>query len=390
MLLVKLCFAQNFEISTQSGILFYWRDDKMSFWDGGINYNNHKNFSNELNFLKISSDLPWFSTDIIRFGYSAKFDFGNISPQISAGFLSQSEIEIPFSHRGSQRLITNYGARGFYLGSKLGLNIRDIRFTPSFLFARGRFEDGDFHYFFGKPDVPYLLHFGLSAEFRERHKIGVSHQNFALNIVNNNEMPLFNSENYVFGINYRHLFLPQRLLKLNGILGANYVNLSASGSLSPANQQYFLFPYMFFNIDGTVNAFVVWTAFSFELQRKILQHHFVVGAANIFSGDFNADAHYLYKRFFGGREGREVLTQNLNNTGFPFVLYYLKSPNLNIRDRVNINFGLRNIIGVPFGIAKYMGDGSSDDRNISDKIGRRDLVKTILLSGLSGFLRVEF
>ncbi|MCL2845295.1 MAG: hypothetical protein FWE23_07580 [Chitinivibrionia bacterium] len=391
LVLLKPLLAQNFELSSESGILLHLQDDRIFFWNADINYDNPKFFRNRLGFLKIGSNMPWFTSEIIRADYSVKFDFNAISPQIFAGFFSQSEIETRFRHRGDQIKITNEGAKGFYIGSNVELNIRDFRFTPSFLLGKGKFDDGCFYYFFGKPDIPLFLHFGLSAEHKERHKLNISYQTFDINIVNNAEMPLFNSDNYVLGINYRHLFSkPQKLSNIYGILGLNYASFSADGSINPANQQYFLFPYMFFDIDGEANALALWTALSFELQARRLNHLFMLGAANIIGGEFSADVHYLYKRLFGGREKQREMYLDLKNTGLAFLGYSLESPPLNIKNRAKIHFGMRKIFAAPWGLDKFRANDVEESPIINETSNRKNVWKTILLSGLSGYFRVEF
>ena len=387
----NVCFAQNIEFGSQSGILLHWEDNRMYFLDGGVKYDNRKNFSNDLNLLKIGSDMPWFSTDIIRVDYSAKFDFGAVSPNIKAAFLKQSQIEILLTDSEKKRKITNEGAQGFYLGSALGVEIRDIKITPSVLFGKGKFEKGDFNYFYGKPNIPFFWHIGLSAEYEEAHKINFSYQKFGVDILNNKEMPLFYSDIFIFGVNYKYSFLiPQKPHSFYGILGLNYVDFSATGSLNPANQQYFLFPYAFFNIEGSADAFVVWTAFSSEFQRKYLTHSLKIGAGNIFGEEINADIHFKYRKFFGDDETEIDETLNLKNTGLAFFLYSLESPSLKIRNRAGLRLGLQKIFAGPWGLGKFMDYiRIREDTDIYENTAE-SLLKTILLSGLSGYLRVEF
>jgi len=383
--LQNICFAQNFEIASQSGILLHWEDRRAAFLSGGVKYVGNKNFSNELTFLKIDSDIDRFSTGLFKAAYSANFNLTGVSANFTAAFLKQSNIEISLNDSENKRKITNEGAQGFYLGS---VNIRELKITPSVLFGRGKFENGDFNYFLGKPNIPFFWSLGLSAEYGDAHKIDFSYRQFAIDLINNQRMPLFYSDALIFGLNYRYSFsILQNPHKFYGILGLNYVDFSANGSLTPANQQYFLFPYAFFNIDGNANAFIAWTAFSSEFQRKYLTHSLKIGAGNILGGEINADIHFKYRKFFGDDESEIDETLNLKNTGLAFFSYSLKSPSLKIRNRAGLRLGLQKIFAAPWGLGKFTEDG---EKSQAYKIQFGSLLKTALLSGLSGYFRLEF
>ncbi|MDR0304538.1 MAG: hypothetical protein LBH98_07210 [Chitinispirillales bacterium] len=385
---MKLCFAQNFEIGSNNGLLLYRENEKIFFSNEKINYGNEKNFSSKLNFLKINSDMSWFSTEIIKIDYSAKFDFNIVHPEIITGLLKQSGIEILLDNTVENKKITNGGAKGFCIGSKLGIDLKNVKITPSVLFARYIFEDGDFNFFYGKPDIPKFLHLNLSAEYEKRHKINFSYENFILNILNNDEMRLFYSDNYVFGAYYKYSFLSsQKLRNFYGFLGINYADFLVNGSLTPANQRYFLFPYSFFNVNGNANIFDIWMAISFNLQQKYLNHQFKIGGFNIFDGEINANIHYKYRKFFGDEEtSKNIETIDLKNAGFLFFLYSFESPDFNIKNKLYIYLELQKIFICPVGISKFF----TDDESGAYDFYAKDYVKTILFSGLSGCLRIKF
>jgi hypothetical protein len=114
-------------------------------------------------------------------------------------------------------------------------------------------------------------------------------------------------------------------------LEVNYANFSANSSLTLANQQYFLFLYTFFDINGNTNAFAVWTAVSFYIQNKYLRHRFKFGAGNIFSGQIDANIHYKYRKFFGKEEINENINIELKNTGIAFLSYSFEGSDWDIK-----------------------------------------------------------
>ena len=390
---INFCLAEgnyspNFEITGKGGNLLHWEGKNISFWDNKILYRNNV-LENEVNFLKIDSDVRWFSTEFYKLSYFAKFDFNVIKPKITAGLLKSQEIEI----LSGNTKITNDGAKGFYVGSDIGFNIQNFEITPSFLFANGKFDRGDFQFFYGKPDIPKFLHFALSIEYEKTHNLTFSYKNFDLNVINNIYMPLFQSDTHIFAGNYKYsLFISEKLREFSAVLGFAYADFSADGALTSANQQYVLFPYTFYNICGNANAFVAWTGASLEIQRKHLKHLLKIGAANTFSGKINADYHYRYKPFYQRRRGYEGAEKSideikLSGTGLGFTSYALESPSLTIKNKVNIYFGTQKIFIAPWGLNKFSAD---EESNIFENFDRKNLLKTILLSGLSGNLRITF
>ena len=404
LLLINFCLAEdNFEISGEGGNLLHLDERNISFWSSKIFYRNNI-FENEFNFRKINSDVYWLSTEFLKLSYSAKFDFNIVRPKITGGFLNLSSINFDLTETqtaANEVKFTNGGAKGFYAGSELGFSVQNFEITSSFTFARGKFEDGDFQFFWGKPDIPRFLQWGLSLEYDKRHKLSLSYKNFDLNIINNIDMPLFLSNAQILSADYKYsLFISEKLPEFYAYSGFAFADFSMNGALTPANQRYMLFPYIQYNLSANVNAFAVWAGASTVIQGKHLKHRLKAGFANIFHGDINRNVDYEYKRFFGGEEGNIVEETDLSRTGFGFLLYAPESPRLRIANRVNIYFGMRKVFAMPWGTDKFAaeeeedggsgggGNGGGDD--IIEVIDRRNWLKTILLSGLSGSLRITF
>jgi len=392
LLTINLSFADNIEINGRGGMLLYRDDGQITFWNSGISCKYGSALQKELNFLKVNSGMPWFSTDIFLIDYSAKLDFNAVRPKITAGLISSSDIET-ISGRAK---ITNDGANGFYIGSSAGFDIQKFEITPSLFFAKMEFGPGSFYHFYGKPDMPGLMRFGLSAEYDKTHRIGITYDKLDLKILNNSDVPLFKSDNYSAGINYRYShYTVQNPWKFYVISGFNYADLFVDGALTAANQQYFLFPYAFYNVTGDANAFIGWAMVSLDISGKYLNHAIKAGAGNVFYGELSADAHYRYRpRIFhnnGGREAAEAVKINLAQTGIVFGAYSIESQNQTVKDRIHIYAGLQKILGGYRGMDKFTDVNKEEPKESASK--KRDwesLAKTVLLSGLSGNLRITF
>ena len=380
--------AQNFEAAGGGGIIFHWESDQIFYWNNEFSYKS-RNFENRLDILQINSGMSRLSGEILKIGYSAKFDFKNVHPEFTAGYIKQSEID---AMMGTKKLKIG-AAEGFYFGASPGFDIHKFTIKPLVLFAKEKFRDGDFNFFYGKPDVPKFLHMGLSVDYDEKNNVGFSYTDFDLNITNNDDMPLFNSGGRVIGAGYRRSFYDdKKRKKFTGALGAHSVELSMNGSLTPENQRYFLFPFEFFNIDGRLDARIGHAIFDFEFQRNRLTHSLKAGAVNVFGGEINANFNYKYRKFLGTSEKNESIdTITLKNTGLGILAYSFETPGWAINEKIRIDFGLRKILACPWGIGKLISEISDDaGGGIFDKIDVGELIKTILLSGLSGNFKIRF
>jgi hypothetical protein len=166
----------------------------------------------------------------------------------------------------------------------------------------------------------------------------------------------------------------------------NYAEISADGALTAANQQYALFPYAFYNLTGSADVFAGWTMLSLDLRGKYIQHRIKAGAGNIFNGKAYANAHYQYRKFYGDEEvNKDIVNMNLSGTGIVFSIYSLESRELTVTDKVHIYLGLRKILGYYWGIDKFT-DNDEKKEPVPMKIEWKSLMKTLVLSGLSGKL----
>ncbi|MDR0306356.1 MAG: hypothetical protein LBI42_05895 [Chitinispirillales bacterium] len=387
----SLCSAEDFNISGGSGILLHQDNGQIVFHSGKISYSDSSSqFENTVNFLGIGSDMPWLSTGIFAVGYSRGFDFNLVKPKLTAGLIKSSEIEI---HSG-QTKIKNGGSNGSYINSKLSFDIKEVKITSSLLYAKVNFQDGDFYHFYGKPNLPALMRMGLSAQYKKTHETGFTYDKFDINIFNNSGTLLFESNNYSLGAYYKYSFdEPQIPWRFHMTSGVNYADIFVNGALTPANQQYFLFPYAFYEVNGKGNAAVGWMTLSFDLQRKLLKHRFDIIAANIFWGKLRADTHYKYRKFYGDDEvDKEVFNIDPAETGAAALIYSLKIRGPAVKNKIQIYAGAQKAFGWYYGMDKFTDKNNKNTgkNNTSSNIDYSSLLKTALLSGLAGNIKVTF
>jgi len=400
-------FAQEFTFDSGGGILLHWKGEQIAYWDGGFSYKN-KNFENGFNFLQIKSDLAKASGEILKFGYSAKYDFAKIHPEFSAGYIELSQTDV---YAGTKK-ITSGGGEGFYIGASAGFDVRDFVVTPSVLFAKGKFKDGDFNFFYGKPDIPKILHLGLSGEYDRRHKISFTFTGFELDILGNDSADmgnpsLFDAEGSVFGGGYKYSRYGDEdddeeaarandgtaLPRFSAAAGLHRADLSARGSLTAANQKYFLFPFEFYDIDGREDATIGHAVFDINFKRTRLQQSLKFGAVHVIGGNAVADIHSKRRKFFGKDEDFDTKSMDLQNTGLGFVSYAVEAPRWKITEKIHLDFKVRKTLACPWGIRKFAGGKDGEKKKgFFDDIAKTktDLVKAVLLSGLTWDIKIGF
>ncbi|MDR2694471.1 MAG: hypothetical protein LBB74_09710 [Chitinispirillales bacterium] len=385
----------------QGGILLYRDDGQITFWSGGASYSRGASFESGLSVVKTGSDMPWLSTGISSVGYSAGLNFKTVRPKVAAGLISASETKILWG----DAVVKSDGAGGFYAGASLGVDARGVEIEPSFIFAKARFGPGDFYTFYGKPDIRAFIHAGLSAEYEKKHKAGFTYDAMSLDIRGNTDSLLFESGNYCAGAYYKYTFAPPRKpFDFYVVSGVNYALFSIGGALTAANQQYTLFPYAFYDVTGGTEAVIGYAGGSVGVAGKYFSHSLTAGAGNVFGGKLRADARYRHRKFYGDDEATEELVNiNLAGTGIVFSAYSIETRRLIIGDRFNVYFGLRKILGYYWGMDKFADIGKPKEPSGGEPgepgepaaaspevVDWGSLIKTVLFSGLSGELRVNF
>jgi hypothetical protein len=339
-----------------------------------------KRFYFGLDLGQIIADLPWLHFKGFAVRYTGGFDTERLGLDFSGGFFRHSLLE---SELGETPFYNDGGA-GFYFRIAAPLHMGDLILEPSFLYAQAQWETGSFYWFFGKPHIPEAWKIGISALYREQHRLSVNYLTLDLNLLNNDDLALFDSRSE--GITASYAFSLQRTpIRLEGTLGWFSAWGSAEGALTAANQHYSLFPYNFYRVRGGLSAHAAYGLIHFSYYRKFFQYHIAAGAAHVFSGESEASIHYKKKRLFGSDEVMEdPALPALKGIGAAFLLLDAGLPSLSIGRGVHVSLGLRKLFLIPWGYDQFFrGDSGEGSAFTSGGRFSTELLRTVLLSGLS-------
>jgi len=281
----------------------------------------------------------------------------------NAKFLFQNSISIDWNNTN----MVNEGGKIFLLQTEFPVELGSFILTPSFSIGTGEWENGDFQYFYGKPDLPYINGIDISLSYSTKHLLNASYyfgNAKILNKVDNETYELFNSDFYFGNIFYRYACL---------YAGFAVANIKANGSLTAENQRYFLFPYNFYNLTGDLRIRVVYSMVDFRFAK--------LGVAYAIDGEMKGNMHYKYRKFYGTEEFFETLEPvQFKGSGFIFCLLGLETRKMRIGENY-IQYGVFKPLAMPFG-------------NVSPtsevKPNRAKLLKDLFLLGLTARVNIFF
>ena len=283
----------------------------------------------------------------------------------------------PLSVNWNSTNVKSEGGEVVFLTAGFPFNINSFILEPSFLFVNGSWQKGDFDYFYGKPDIPKILGFSISfcrgsGFFMANYVLG------NLKLLNNAEdAELFNSDFYVYNAFYGF----NASEKLNLSVGFAGLNVEATGTLTAENQQYFLFPYLFYIANGYMNAKVAYGSAYLGLKSKVAEYGIDFGTFYMLDGELKGDMHYKHRKFYGTEEFFETLNPvQFSGNGFVFLILGIKTKKINIGENY-IQYGVKKPLVVPFG--KNFPSGSGD-------IKSREFLKDVFLWGLTASASIYF
>jgi hypothetical protein len=269
----------------------------------------------------------------------------------------------------------NDGGKIVMFSAAFPFSVNSFILEPSFLFASGKWQRGNFDYFYGKPDLPSI--FGFSMYFhRHSNVLGANCIFGKAKLLNNTESSeLFNSDFYIYNIFYKLWIIRT---------GFASVNAKASGSLTAENQQYFIFPYSFYNASGYMNAKAIYSIANLSFKSKVAEYGMDLGALAALDGKIAASMNYKYRKFYGTIYGTEENVEDLNpvqkkNSGIVFSILRKKKKKINIGENY-IQYGIQKPFAIPFGeIFPKASPGEGGD-----------FLKDIFLWGLTASISVSF
>jgi hypothetical protein len=382
-LLFPLCHAhaEGLSLSGDTGTLWVQEDGAAGYWWSGIEYRGKSGepFYSRAGLGRIVSDLPLFSGTGEAMLAEIGVDAAPAGIRLTAGFFQQSFWE---SNAGGVSLY-NEGGNGSFFSAALPFYIGDITITPSYLQGNGTGKDGSFYWFFGKPVLPDFHGFGVSAAYRQQHTLNLYHLSLDMDILSPEDAALFDAHSYCFAAYYTF----QAKGWFQGSLGWLTITGEGAGALTSSNQHYSLFPYLFYEASGSLLAHSAFGAVDMRYTRGIFQYHLTLGAAHIFEGYVFAHTHYKKKKIFGGEEAIEDMKLlNADGVGAAFLLldfgiHHKASP---------LAFGIKKLFVLPWGYERLSGNTGAGPSSASRTAMSTELLRTILLSGLSCYISASF
>jgi hypothetical protein len=372
-----------FSFSAEAGTLWVENDRAAGYWRNGLSIKKEKQFFLHFDWTQITSNLPWAEGDICGVRGAFGFDTSFWGFHFASGFFSHSLVNIEIEKKYA---LYSEGGQGFFFSFETPVHIGGLSITPSFLYGGGNWDNGSLYWFFGKPDISALSLYGLSARYHEQHTLGFYYCSLDADILSNEAVRLFNSHINLY-IPYYQFSLKKRNTGFTGTAGWLYAAAAADGALTSSNQHYSWFPYVFFNIDGSLDAHIGFAMLDFKLKHSIFQYHIGLGAAHIFQLDGDAEIHSKMKKLFGGRETLEHLPLNIKGLGAAFMTLDFGIPDLGLgkKKSLHLSFGLKKAFILPWGYEQLLSDGTSDSTGSPSLSGDETarFIKTVLLSGIS-------
>jgi hypothetical protein len=371
-------WGENASFSLSGGSLLVTPEGTSGYRLGGLSYIREDGLRIKANVGEIFLHLPEVQGDISVAAGQFGFEIPNFAVTFSAGFFRHSSFKADFG----ETVFNSEGGAGVLFNTVLSFRVLGVTLEPSAAYAEASWRNGDFYWFFGKPNIPSFWRFGLTGTY-DTHSLGFKYLSFNADILSNDNMLLFTSTSGGFALYYRFSG-NWRNMPLGGIAGYFYAAANMEGTLSSFNQHYFLFPYLFYNVDASFTAHIGFAAIRLSRDFSIFRIKAALGAAQVFRGQGSADIHYQEKNLFGGKEKFDASPVNLGGPGAAFLSVDFGVPSLRIGPHARLSLGFKKTLAIPWGYKGLLpaDKGGPQDSGSGGGVDT-GLLKTLLLSGFS-------
>jgi hypothetical protein len=372
----------NFFFSADAGPLLVMDEGVALYWRSGLSFKRGERFFADMALGQVISSLPWVEGTLFGGLGSFGLNMPRFGLDIGLGFLQHGLL----SSTTEAFSMNNEGGRLFFAGIKAPAYFGEWTVAPVLGFGSGAWDEGNLYWFFGKPEIPALALYGLSLAYQKKHELAFRHLSMDMNVLNNDAELLFDSRLDGHAAYYR-FSLAISSLRLGGSLGALHAAGRIDGSLTASNQHFAYFPYFFWDLDGSFDAYAGFATLDAKQSFSIFQYSVMIGAAHIFQSEGLADIHYRNKTLFGGEEAFDTKSLDLSGLGAAFILLDAGPRSLRLGNRARLSLGLKKLFVVPWGYEQARPGASTSPGESASSAG--GLLQTVLLSGLSfyGFLR---
>jgi len=369
-------------ISTGTGTLWVEDNGASGYWHSGLRLGIGQNFSMGFDIGQVISNLPWMNGCVL--GGAGEFNFNTHrgGVQLHYGFFNHREIGVTTD----KVRLSSQGGGGFYAGIQTPLYFGSFSIAPCFYYGDAAWNDGDMYWFFGKPDIPVFMAFGLSLGLdappgKIKHGVVFRWSVIDLAILGNENEQVFDAA-INGGLFYYSISLEREKTRFSAALGGLYARTAIDGALTSKNQPYFLFPYRFYNINGSVDVYAGFALSGLRLSAGIFQYDINVGVIHLFHNGGDINIHYQMKKLYGEADVYDRITPDIGGIGAAFLLLEGSIPAIPI-GRYRLSLGLQKAFILPWGYNKLLSSVTGSPQQEPHTPDTLSLVKSVLLSGLS-------
>jgi len=315
---------------------------------------------------------------LYEYGKMYEAEHKSQSMDLSAKMLFQNPLSFKWNSAG----VESDGGRIALFSASFPFDMNSCVLEPSILLGKGAWERGDFQYFYGKPDLPFVLGFGMSF-YQGANSFAVDYTLFNGKILNNKETEeLFNLNFYIYNAFYK-LNASKNINLYAGYAG---LNAEAAGALTSKNQGYFLFPYSFYETGGHLNIKTVYGMANLKAETASAEYGIDLGTLVVIREKNAGYLHYKYRKkfadYYGDKEVyRDFYSMSIKGSGIVFSVFNIQTKKIRLGENY-IQYGVRKPLAIPFGKLFSARNFESDEPSMS--------VIDMLLWGLTGNLRILF
>lgn len=334
----------------------------------------------------LDSSVKYFSSDIFSATVFAVYKNSFFGINTSFTSFSSSSLLVNADHAYSQNELS-----AFYTTVSVPIYVEDFCIKPYFNFLSCKTESGDFYWFYGKINAPYLGCYGLSLEYKN-HFIDFFYAGGKSSILTDEksgveDLTLVSIAENIFALFYKYSWFCKNFT-LKPYSGGLFFYGDFNGNLNNVNQLYALYPYKYYKIKGTANAFAILTGLNFDCKKN--DFAFSLDLSSIFFAFQNApySCNWKYKNnlLFDGSYGSDFGDIDFLNL-FGLVFLDCKADYSVLVKKVNLNFFLKKLFVLPFKILKPPSSSSFSSSSSSDF---SSLALSWIFSGISCGCSISF
>ena len=291
------------------------------------------------------------------------------------GFLYTPEIKIKIDDTYKFQNVKEFNGN-----IELNFHCGNFQFFPFVAFSTLNSENGDLYWFYGDLYVPFVGKYGIKTKYKN-HYFKVYYLGGMANIVNSDDSKLINSaENnisctYLQKWNYDNFqFVPY--------MTYNFTFCDFTGELNDKNQNYLVFPYKKYKINGNVFAHYIQTGMKFNHSAENFDININFDTLFFLNQTGNANLSWKYKKnlMFDGSSGTDCVNIDLLNLkGLMSIylngIYHLKINNFKLDLGISKDF----LIPIWFSADKWNEDSSE---SLVPNDFSSELIWTYIFSGL--------